>query len=135
MTRPGIKSIDICYETSGTGSGSSQQDRLIVVHHTYVNLFDQQDASFSEELKDDEEGLYFKQNLAFTVREETAMNGVLQNIRRPVYVLVYFIDGTSIQMGSTAQPVWLETKKNNNGSPVKEVQVSVENETIESVFA
>jgi len=131
MTKPGIKRIDIA---RGGFNTADNVTRAVVIHHTYIDVFDQGDASFNEALKDDENGQYFEQTLDFTVRGESSMAAVLDNIKIPVYVTVTFVDESSVQMGNSDSPVWLETKKNYNGTTLVEVSVSVKNETTDSVL-
>ena len=89
---------------------------------------DQDNSSMTEDLEIGEEGIKYRQQVQFTVRQEYDRELAKKYERRPLVVHVWAVNGCHYKLGTKSYPAYLVPSKTNSKQTV-ETAMTVEYET------
>lgn len=135
MNKVGIQKISFNEQNEVTDEWQQQveqqleDERLInevFLHggHSFKSI-DQDSATLTQNLQDDENGQYYDIDLAFTVRTEADIKLAKKYERRPLVMTVLAIDGNKYTIGEKDYPVMLLTENRYDGRNTREMACSV----------
>lgn len=109
-----------------------QQDRSLPdIYIDGIHRFrsiDQDNSSMTEDLEIGEEGIKYRQQVQFTVRQEYDRELAKKYERRPLVVHVWAVNGCHYKLGTKSYPAYLVPSKTNSKQTV-ETAMTVEYET------
>ena len=94
---------------------------------------DQQQASMTEELANDESGNRYRQQVQFVVRTERDRDLAKKYERRPLVLHVWTVDGHHYKIGTKSYPAYLMPAKTNSMDTV-ETTLTVNYETLTPIM-
>lgn len=106
---------------------SLSQDIYIDGIHRFRSI-DQDNSSMTEDLEIGEEGIKYRQQVQFTVRQEYDRELAKKYERRPLVVHVWAVNGCHYKLGTKSYPAYLVPSKTNSKQTV-ETAMTVEYET------
>lgn len=106
---------------------SLSQDMYIDGIHRFRSI-DQDNSSMTEDLEIGEEGIKYRQQVQFTVRQEYDRELAKKYERRPLVVHVWAVNGCHYKLGTKSYPAYLVPSKTNSKQTV-ETAMTVEYET------
>ena len=106
---------------------SLSRDMYIDGIHRFRSI-DQDNSSMTEDLEIGEEGIKYRQQVQFTVRQEYDRELAKKYERRPLVVHVWAVNGCHYKLGTKSYPAYLVPSKTNSKQTV-ETAMTVEYET------
>lgn len=111
---------------------SLSQDIYIDGIHRFRSI-DQDNSSMTEDLEIGEEGIKYRQQVQFTVRQEYDRELAKKYERRPLVLHVWTVDGHHYKIGTKSYPAYLVPAKTNSMQTV-ETALTVEYETLTPIM-
>lgn len=113
--------------------GALSTATLLTVDKWFSSI-DQKQASLTERLVKDENGMCFETTLNFTVRKDSDIALAKKWMRRPVILSVQAVDQKIYTLGTKQYPVWMQTENAYDGIDTREINIDVVYRTLNGLL-
>ena len=127
MAKVGIYRIGFASQTEMDDQWvlEDQDNRGSGTSYNWFASIDQKQASLTERLVTDENGMCFETTLNFSVRKDTDMALAKKWMRLPVILFVEAVDQKTYTLGTKQYPVWMQTENTYEGIDTREINIEV----------
>lgn len=113
--------------------GQPTQNELLTVK--WFSSIDQTQASLTERLVTDENGMHYETTLNFTVRKDSDIALAKKWMKRPLKMYVDAVDRTCYTLGTKQYPVWMQPTNTYDGIDTREINIEVVYRTINGILS